>query len=149
MVSLVLVRAQPFFLSYCVLLRRTPSCIGKTVFLWYLLDRLLREKQVVSLHMPYNPPLLFFHDKMYEWLHAPLGVFAYHNLSIPSVQNTSIWSLFDVAMDPPPLALNPQCFVVQAPSPHPNRMRWTKKHMLIFETALPSCGHVKSSVLRK
>lgn len=130
MVSLVCLLSLSF--SHTALLRRTPSCIGKTVFLWY---------QVVLLHMQYIPPLLFrvFHDKVYEWLHAPLGVFAYHNLPDPSVQNSFIWSLIDVAMqDPPPLALNPQCFVVQAPSPHPNRMRWTKK-----------CGHVKSSVPRK
>ncbi|KAI0748933.1 hypothetical protein C8Q74DRAFT_380376 [Fomes fomentarius] len=110
--------------------------IGKTIFLWYLLVRLLQDKQVVLLHIQKNRPLLFLHDEVYE-LSQPASDLI--DLPTPSIGSAIIWSLFDLeaANKSPPLVLGPHCFFVQAPSPHPERIKWTKKYLVIIRTALP------------
>ncbi|KAI0748930.1 hypothetical protein C8Q74DRAFT_1442482 [Fomes fomentarius] len=58
-----------------------------------------------------------------------------------SIDRAKIWSHFDVhdteTNQPPPPALSPHCFFIQAPSAHPKWIKWTKQYLVIINTALP------------
>ncbi|KAI0695868.1 hypothetical protein C8T65DRAFT_39679 [Cerioporus squamosus] len=115
--------------------------ISKTVFLWYMLIRLLQEGQVVLLHMPGNRPLLFLHDKVYIRKPSLIPDDGEPNLlPVCSEKLGFIWSLFDIAAPtaPPYLATRIDCFLVQAPFPDPARYAgWIKNNFLVYKGALP------------
>ncbi|KAI0723827.1 hypothetical protein C8T65DRAFT_90232 [Cerioporus squamosus] len=114
------------------LIRGQPG-VGKTVFLWYLHVSLLKDGQVVLLHMPSNPPLLFLHDKVYTRTStSPFAEEEQH--PFPTSKHGFIWSLFDVNSStqditcPPPLALHALCFPVQASFSEANiSLEWVEK----------------------
>jgi len=96
--------------------------VGKTLFLWYLLLRLLQKKQVVLLHANYED-FLFYHDGVY-------GTFRHTRARhLPSPRSGLIWSLFDLFPRErfPELAIDPQCFPVQCPSPNRDLYPWRKQ----------------------
>jgi hypothetical protein len=115
--------------------------VGKTLFIWFLLVRLLSMKQVVVLHIagggPTGGPILFYHNAVYTTSPAVGG----SALPVPRTglkRPTFIWSLFDLKRgDHPPLALYPQCFPVQAPSPNPERYSEWRKVRNPFFTYFP------------
>lgn len=84
---------------------------GKTIFIWYLLVRLLQQKQVVLFHFE-SICLLFYFDGVYKLRDA--------GANLPKPQRGAfIWSLVDVdrGNPVPPLACSIHCFPVIAPSP--------------------------------
>ncbi|RDX42739.1 hypothetical protein OH76DRAFT_85824 [Lentinus brumalis] len=100
--------------------------IGKTMFIWYLLVRLLQEGQVVLFYPGSYEILLFYHDTVYA------AAAALHNaadLSLPcsprGAQDVCVWSLFDVPeyFDPPEILWAPVCYPVTALS---SRFEWTR-----------------------
>ncbi len=97
--------------------------VGKTLFLWYLLLRLLNMKQVVLLHVRCTD-LLFYHDGVYH----PSRDAIVSDLPSPG-DGLFIWSLFDLDQNEaiPQFAVYPQCFPVQGPSPNLNLYTWWKK----------------------
>ena len=110
--------------------------VGKTLFIWFLLVRLLSMEQVVVLHIagggPTGGPILFYHNAVYTASPAAGGS------TLPIPRKAFIWSLFDLKRgDHPPLALYPQCFPVQAPSPNPERYAEWRKERSPFFTYFP------------
>ena len=97
--------------------------VGKTLFLWYLLLRLLSMRQVVLVHVS-GLDVLFYHDGVYR----PSRDANVSDLPSPGA-GSFIWSLFDLYPNEmvPPFAVDPQCFPVQGPSPNPSLYRnWRK-----------------------
>ncbi|KAI0773481.1 hypothetical protein C8Q74DRAFT_759774 [Fomes fomentarius] len=112
--------------------------IGKTTFLLYLLVVLLQRKQVVLLTLvPSQPPLLFYHDGVYEATKTPTMT------SFPRPKGpVLIWSLFEANEQRlPEFAYSaPMLFPVQAPSPNPKLYaRWRKDRGAVL-SAFPLWG---------
>ena len=103
---------------------------GKTLFLCYLLIRLLRMKQPVLLYLTSTTSLLFWNRKVYT---SPTD-----KVHLPTPLDNStlfIWSLFDVKgrEEPPDIATYMRCFPVQAPSPSDSRHTiWRKEQGPLF-----------------
>ncbi|KAM6489766.1 hypothetical protein JOM56_014789 [Amanita muscaria] len=104
------------------------SGIGKTLFIWYLLIRLLCMKQVVLLHAG-DQDVLFYNDGVYG---ASRDARAY-DLPSPG-PNLFIWSLFDLYPQEmvPAFAVQPQCFPVQGPSPNRDLYPWLKQRSPLY-----------------
>ncbi|KAI0073422.1 hypothetical protein K474DRAFT_1774731 [Panus rudis PR-1116 ss-1] len=122
------------------LIRGQPG-IGKTVFIWYMLIRLLQQHQMVLLHMPDNCPLLFFGERVYARVLSPPPL-EQELRPLPKCvdEKVKIWSLVDVVaqQSPPPLATFETCFIVQAPPPNPEHYQeWLKTRPFTFLGALP------------
>ncbi|RPD66603.1 hypothetical protein L226DRAFT_567011 [Lentinus tigrinus ALCF2SS1-7] len=113
---------------------------GKTMFLWYLLVCMLREKQVVLLYMASCDTVLFYHDQVFV---APASV---SNLSLPhyhadklDFSQVCIWSLFDVPVEDsvPKLVWKGICYPVTAPSPNRDRMKYFIKYRTPYIGGFP------------
>ncbi|KAF8522168.1 hypothetical protein BU17DRAFT_45229 [Hysterangium stoloniferum] len=99
--------------------------LGKTLFLFYLLVRLLQQKQIVLFSLDGDELFLFFHDAVYV---ADAG-----RRTVPPMAKSSsgvfIWSLFDISArrEPQRPLLSRYCFPIQTASPDPIRYKtWTK-----------------------
>ncbi len=108
------------------------SCfIGKTLFLIYLLVRLLQLKQVVLFTLDNERLYLFYHKKVYTTYIPQLNAIQPElQLPKPKTSKVFIWSLFDVRMEQEPelLLVRQPCFPVQAASPDPIRFKiWSKE----------------------
>ncbi|KAM6501894.1 hypothetical protein JOM56_001871 [Amanita muscaria] len=97
--------------------------IGKTLFIWYLLIRLLHMEQVILLHAG-GQDVLFYSGGIYG---ASRDARTY-DLPSPG-SNSFIWSLFDLCPQEqvPAFAIHPQCFPVQGPSPNRDLYLWQKQ----------------------
>jgi len=116
--------------------------IGKTLFLWYLLVRLLRMKQPVLLHVTRTNALLFWDTAVYT---APSDVVL---LPVPLNNSASfIWSLFDFRdLQGPPNVVTDNCFPVQAPSPSDSQYKiWRKERGPLF-SAFPLWTHEELTI---
>ncbi|KAF8525778.1 hypothetical protein BU17DRAFT_62351 [Hysterangium stoloniferum] len=101
--------------------------LGKTLFLFYLLVRLLQQKQNVLFSLDGRQLFLFFHDAVYL---AKAGMDPIPPTAKPLSPNVFIWSLFDISarQEPPFPLLSCYCFPVQTASPDPVRYKiWTKE----------------------
>ena len=111
---------------------------GKTLFLYYLLVRLLQRKQVV-LFSPYGEMLyLFYHNEVYT-----VDMTALANVSLPNPisdsPNVFIWSLFDIRepKEPKRFMVTYPCLPVQTASPNPIRYKIWDKERIPLLTGLP------------
>ncbi|KAF8345309.1 hypothetical protein F5887DRAFT_1061853 [Amanita rubescens] len=97
--------------------------IGKTLFIWYLLLRLLRMGQVILLHVA-DEDVLFYTDGVY----CPSQDVKGSHLPSP-VAGSLIWSLFDLGPEErvPAFVIHPRCFPVQGPSPNLSLYNWWKQ----------------------
>jgi hypothetical protein len=102
--------------------------VGKTLFLWYLLLRLLSMKQVVLLRAD-RQDILFYHDGVYGTSPATRA----RHLPSPH-PGTFIWSLFDLLSGEifPELAIETRCFPVQCPSPNRALYPWRKQRSPLY-----------------
>ncbi|KAF8522170.1 hypothetical protein BU17DRAFT_64501 [Hysterangium stoloniferum] len=101
--------------------------LGKTLFLFYLLVRLLQQKQNVLFSLDGSQLFLFFHDTVYS---AMAGMSPTPPTPKSSSPDVFIWSLFDISarQEPPFPLLSYHCFPVQTASPDPVRFKiWTKE----------------------
>lgn len=103
------------------------------MFIWYLLIRLLREKQVVLLHMAGCETVLFYHDEVFV---ATTGV---SSLSLPHYRvderdfsKVCIWFLFDIPVghSTPDVVWKGICYPVTAPSNFPINYRDRMKYFI-------------------
>ncbi|KAI0773476.1 hypothetical protein C8Q74DRAFT_1368072 [Fomes fomentarius] len=111
------------------------SGIGKTTFLLYLLVRLLQLHQVVLFSIvPHEPPLLFYHDRVYEATTPNPS-----SRSLPNPEGAFIWSLVDVTYNSVALSKtyaysSPSVFPVQTSSPNPDLYKsWSKHRTLLLQ----------------
>jgi hypothetical protein len=112
---------------------------GKTLFQYYVLVRLLQQKQVVLFLSRSGQDLyLFYHDGVHT---IPTASLKDASLPRPStlLSDVFIWSLFDIPErnEPNTLLVFPPCVPVQTTSPDPCRYKtWDKQRSPLF-TALP------------
>ncbi|KAF8802999.1 hypothetical protein BYT27DRAFT_7196147 [Phlegmacium glaucopus] len=116
--------------------------IGKTLFQYYLLIRLLQLKQVVLFTLNGEDLLLFYHNEVHQ---AVLGDIRREVLPQAKSQSSNIfiWSLFDIEgqNEPKGILVRPPCLPVQTASPNPSRYKtWYKERAPLF-TALPLWTH--------
>ncbi|KAI0773478.1 hypothetical protein C8Q74DRAFT_1368075 [Fomes fomentarius] len=116
--------------------------IGKTTFLLYLLVVLLQRKQLVLLTLvPSKPPLLFYHDGVYNATTSPhIEHFPFPNCERGAA--VLIWSLFEANEEcvPESAYSAPILFPVQASSPNPKLYaRWRKERGAVL-SAFPLWG---------
>ena len=111
----VIITGQPgigMILS-CISVRLRETFIGKTLFIWYLLVKLLNLGQVILLHVP-GANVLFYHDGVYG---ASADAYNYH---FPSpAAGSFIWLLFDLS----PEENVPVCVF----HPNPSVYNWRKQ----------------------
>jgi hypothetical protein len=103
---------------------------GKTLFLYYLLVRLLQLKQVVLFSPNGKELYLFYHDQVYH----RVGDINFFDTSFPQPKFSKIfiWSLFDIRAEKEPerFLVTYPCFPVQTTSPNPIRYKiWKKERM--------------------
>jgi hypothetical protein len=100
---------------------------GKTLFLYYLLVRLLQRKQVVLFSPNGERLYLFYHNEVYAVEMTALGETLPNPISDSS--NVFIWSLFDIQqpIEPTSPLVTYPCLPVQTASPNPIRYKiWDK-----------------------
>ena len=109
---------------------------GKTLFLYYLLVRLLQRKQVVLFSPKGEELYLFYHNVVYT---ADMGP----RVSLPNAtsnfSNVFIWSLFDIRKTEEPWSflITYPCLPVQTTSPKPSRYKTWRKEQMPLLTGLP------------
>lgn len=114
---------------------------GKTLFLYYLLVRLLQRKQVVLFSLNGERLYLFFHNEVYTVSVMTLTQAIDVSLPIPISYSSKvfIWSLFDIRQprEPESFLVTYPCLPVQTASPNPIRYKiWNKEHSPLL-TGLP------------
>ncbi|KIL59542.1 hypothetical protein M378DRAFT_169206 [Amanita muscaria Koide BX008] len=110
--------------------------IGKTLFLYYLLIRLLQRKQVVLFSPDGEALYLFYHDQVYSTRVGSID----ESLPLPLFNsNVFIWSLFDIRKpnEPERFLVTYPCLPVQTASPDPIRYKIWNKERMPLRTGLP------------
>ncbi|KAI9511332.1 hypothetical protein F5148DRAFT_957840, partial [Russula earlei] len=109
--------------------------IGKTLFLWYLLIRLLQDNQNILFIDDGGRAILFYLGNIYVLL-GPLD-----GDDLPeNFKDGFIWLLFDTPSPSSPIPLvanSPLCFPIQTPSPNPAHFSTWRKHRRPLYTAFP------------
>ncbi|KAJ3497409.1 hypothetical protein NLJ89_g10352 [Agrocybe chaxingu] len=107
--------------------------IGKTLFQYYLLVRLLQQKQLVLFSLDGEWLYLFYHHGVYT-VTMPTLAAVQPGLQLPEPtsmsSNVFIWSLFDIQKreEPDLLFVTQPCLPVQTASPDPCRYKiWDKE----------------------
>jgi hypothetical protein len=115
---------------------------GKTLFLYYLLVRLLQRKQVVLFSPDGEWLYLFYHGEVYTtsmtaFVTKGIRVLLPNPISYSS--KVFIWSLFDIYKreEPETLLVAYPCFPVQTASPNPIRYKIWNKGNIPLRTGLP------------
>ena len=108
---------------------------GKTLFLYYLLVRLLQRRQVVLFSPKGEVLYLFYHNDVHKTGIGP-------DVSLPDPISNSgvfIWSLFDIreSKEPWSFMIDYPCLPVQTASPSPSRYKTWKKERKPLLTGLP------------
>ena len=98
------------------------------MFMWYLLVRLVREKQVVLLHMAPRVTVLFYHDEVFVAAADTLRLSLPHhrdNKDELACDQVCIWSLFDISIgEPTPdFGWRGICYPVTTSAPNHDRLR--------------------------
>lgn len=111
---------------------------GKTLFLYYLLVRLLQQKQKVLFSPDGEVLYLFNDDHVYESSTSEIKT----SRHLPKSKSTSkifLWSLFDIeeAMEPKGFLTRRPCLPVQATSPDPSQYKTWREERYPLLTALP------------
>ncbi|KAF8803006.1 hypothetical protein BYT27DRAFT_7196153 [Phlegmacium glaucopus] len=116
--------------------------IGKTLFQYYLLIRLLQLKQVVLFTLDGEDLLLFYHDAVYQGVLGDIRREVLPEAKSPS-SNIFIWSLFDIEgqNEPETILVQAPCLPVQTASPNPSRYKTWYKERAPLLTALPLWTH--------
>ena len=109
---------------------------GKTLFNYYLLVRLLQQKQVILFSPDGEEVFLFYHNEVYTLRMEALSAYM---LPQPIFSDVFIWSLFDIreAREPKKFLVNYPCFPVQVTSPNPIRYKVWDKERMPLRTGLP------------
>jgi hypothetical protein len=117
--------------TFALVIDNSSCFIGKTLFLIYLLVRLLQLKQVVLFTLDGERVYLFYHEKVYTTYIPQLNAIQPElQLPKPKTSKVFIWSLFDVYKEQEPelLLVRQPCFPVQAASPDPISFEiWSKE----------------------
>jgi hypothetical protein len=117
---------------------------GKTLFLYYLLVRLLQRKQVILFSPDGERLYLFYHNEVYMVGMKALAIKGIE-VSLPGPNpisnflNVFIWFLFDIhkPKEPKMFLVTSPCLPVQTASPNPIRYKiWDKKKIPLC-TGLP------------
>ena len=97
---------------------------GKTLFQYYLLIRLLQQKQVVLFSMNGTELFLFYFGEVWTAMAHP-------DLDLPKSQrmpsHVFIWSLFEAEMEPNERLFCYFCFPVQTTSQDTSCKQWCKQ----------------------
>ncbi|KAI0790012.1 hypothetical protein C8Q75DRAFT_763582 [Abortiporus biennis] len=108
--------------------------IGKTSFQYYILARLLQQKQIIVASLDGESVLLFYFNKVYYASSSFPGLLQYPVRSTST--ETFLWSLVDTdkGKNEPAPGLQRNKFLVQSASPNPERYKqWVKeKNALIY-----------------
>ena len=109
---------------------------GKTLFLYYLLIRLLQRKQVVLFSPDGEALYLFYHDQAY---YRVGGIDESLPQPISNSSNVFIWSLFDIhePKEPKRFLVTYPCLPVQTASLNPIRYKIWNKERMPLRTGLP------------
>ena len=110
---------------------------GKTLFLYYLLVRLLQRKQVVLFSQDGEQLYLFYHNEVYMTANEGRRVSLPKPISDSS--NVFIWSLFDIyeQREPETFLVTYPCSPVQTASPNSIRYKIWDKEQFPLHTGLP------------
>jgi hypothetical protein len=116
--------------------------IGKTLFLFYLLVRLLQLRQVVLFTLDGNDLYLFYHGEVYTTTVASLNTTQkLFRLPQPESQTSEVfmWSLFDIRekQEPDLVLITHPCVPVQAAPPDSVRFRTWHKEFRPMHVGLP------------
>ncbi len=117
--------------------------IGKTLFLFYLLVRLLQLQQVVLFTLDGNNLYLFYHGKVYTTTMALLYTTQRaYRLPQPKSQTSLkvfMWSLFDIhkKQEPDWVLITHPCLPVQAAPPDSIRFKIWRKEFQPMRVGLP------------
>ena len=112
---------------------------GKTLFLYYLLIRLLQRKQVVLFSPDGEALYLFYHDQVYYRIGGIGGIDVPLPLPISNSSNVFIWSLFDIRLpeEPKRFLVTYPCLPVQTASLNSIRYKIWDKERMPLHTGLP------------
>lgn len=116
--------------------------IGKTLFQYYLLVRLLQYKQVVLFSMDGARVFLFYHDRVYTATTASLAdAQREEQFPLPKLLSSKVflWSLFDIKgkNEPQRFLVQRPCLPVQTASLDPSRYKTWDKERTPLLTGLP------------
>lgn len=120
--------------------------IGKTMFQYYILVRLLQHKQIVLFTMDGEHLWLFYHDGVYMTTTASLvGVQPAEQLPVPKLLSSEVflWSLFEIEgrNEPETFLVKRPCMPVQTASLGPSQYRTWEKERTPLLTGLPLWTH--------